>query len=811
MFLLQCLAVLAAVFWVCAAASALFLRSAAERAMRPAVRVGFGFILVLTYFSGAWQVASIAQAWIAGLALVALYAWGRFGRPTIAGAAGAARGLWEDYRRAFAAFLLGALAFFAPLAATWTFGPFTEGGGDVSIYADTTKYLVDRGLTEFGLPSRGLDDLGENLRELGRMGGGVRVGADKSPLANPPSPEYPAHRIVYTRTMSPFLYAQFATFSFLAGATNYHVYYGIQAFVYAALLAAVWSFFARYGSRAAMAGVVLTAASHGLISIFYNTYSAQGLALLTSALVVAAVAHVRIPSWAAVRTYGAVILVIWITYVHYLSVVLPVALVALVAAAPAARVAATREPLRWPAWIAIGACAVGCASLVWAGMLKSVSIVLVLARTSMTQSQPMSDALTYMGMPVEAFGTQWLAFASGLASQQHFLPFVKEYPWVPGMMRIGVVAAAASLAIGALVMGRWALARRGAWRPVLHDAGIYLAALATIAIHLVLVRTSLYTQAKGAQNILVLVHVVLLLPLVLACRDLPRTPATRALEGANAAVLAVFIGICILIQSIFGYRLGLGLDRSAILEPSFFSEARRIRERDPQAFVLFEPRKSADLYTSNQAFFGLRSVPTRELILQRARLTEAGNYDVTTANAIEFVEPADLAHTWTLRSQSAVRWPVLMRFPDKIPQMPYVYRWSAERLADSPGPVLVLAGDTFERPYGDRNVGAVPRGPIATFNFMRNGIAALYVPAGRAAAVEVELQPREGAYAALETEMRQRVGRGELGPEAAMTADGNVVRISYRFPAAEAAALRFVARYKGEAFVSVKVDGKDTL
>jgi hypothetical protein len=811
MFLLQCLAVTAVVFWVSAAAAALLLRSAAERDLRPGVRVGFGFMLVLAYFSAAWQVASITQAWIAGLALAALYAWGRFGRPGAARAAGACRELWRDYRRAFAGFLVGALAFFAPLVATWNFGPFTEGGGDVSIYADTTKYLVDRDLTEFGLPSRSLDDLAANLREVGRQGGGVRVGADKSPLANPPAPEYPAHRIVYTRTMSPFLYAQFATFSFLSGATNYHVYYGIQAFVYAALLMAAWSFFARYGPRVALAGVVLTGASHGLVSIFYNTYSAQGIALLTSALVVAALAHVRIPSWAALRTYGAVLLVTWITYVHYLAVLLPMAMVALVAA-PAATAAAAREPLRWPGRIAAGVFAAACASLAWAGMLKSVEIALVLTRTALTESQPRADSLLYMGMPIRAFGTQWLAFVSGIASQQHFLPFVKDYPWVPGMLQAGAFAAAAAFALGLVVMARWALARRGSpWRPVLHDAGVYVAALFTIAIHLVLVRTSLYTQAKGAQNILVLVYVVLLLPLALAWRDLPRTPGARALEGANAAALAAFIGLAAILQSVFGYRMGLGLDRSAILEPSFFSEARRIRERDPQAFVLFEPRKSADLYTSNQAFFGLRSVPTRELILQKARLLPAGNYDVTTANAIEFVEPADLAHTWTLRSQSAVRWPLLMRFPDKIPQMPYVYRWSAQRLADSPVPVLVLAGDTFERPYGDRNVGAVPSGRIATFNFMRNGIAALYLPAGRAAAVEVELQPREGGYAALEAEARQRVDRGELGPEAAMTADGNVVRISYRFAAAQAAALRIVARCKGEAFVSVKVDGKDTL
>jgi hypothetical protein len=811
MFLLQCLAVVTAVFWVCAAAAQLFLRSACERGMEAGVRVGFGFVITLAYFTAAWQVASIAQAWAIGIVLAALYAWGRFGRAGFAQPMAALRALWSGYRRAFVAFLGGSLLFFGPLVSVWTFGPFTEGGGDVSIYADTTKYLMDRGLTEFGLPSRSLDDLGANLRELAKQGGGERTGWEKDPLMNPPSPEYPAFRIVLTRTMSPFLYAQYATYSFLAGATNYHVYYGIQAFVYAALLVAVWAFFARYGKRAAIVGVALAAASHGLISIFYNTYSAHGVALFTSALVIAALAHVRIPSWAALRTYGMVILVIWVTYVHYLSVILPMAMVALVAVPKGADEAGPKERLHWPAWVGIGVFSAACASLAWAGMLKSVQIALVLTRTAMTESQPHADSLVYMGLPIHAFSTHWLAFVTGMASQQHFMPFAKEYPGMAAIVTVGVIAALVCFVVGAVAMARWVLARRGAWRPIAHDAGVYAAALAAVVVHLVLVRTSLYTQAKGAQNILVLVFVLLLLPLALAWRDAQGGVAARLLRRTDAVAFATFFAACVVMQSMFGYRLALGLDRSAILEPSFFEEARKIRAQDPQALVLFEPRKSADLYTSNQAFFGLRSVPTRELILQKSRRTEAGNFDVTVANAIEFIEPKDLPHFWTLRSHSRLRWPILMRIADKIPQHPLVYTWKAERLADTRVPALILAGDTFERPYGELRLGATPTGAIATFHFMRNAIAALFVPAGSAPRVEVELQPREGAYAELEADVRKRFEAGQFGNDASMAGDGKVVRLTYRIAATDAPSLRTVARTKGEVFVNVKVDGKDAL
>jgi hypothetical protein len=302
----------------------------------------------------------------------------------------------------------------------------------------------------------------------------------------------------------------------------------------------------------------------------------------------------------------------------------------------------------------------------------------------------------------------------------------------------------------------------------------------------------------------------MLLPLALAVRDLPRSVRARALPISMVAALTVFVAFSVPIRSMVGYRLALGLDRSAILEPSFFAEAARIRAADPKALILFEPRKSADLYTSNQAFYGLRAVPTRELILQKTRLVEHW-FDVTTINAIDVVEPEDIAHLWTLRARSWRRWPFLQRYPDKVPQMPYVYDWRAERLADNGRPALVMTANTFERPYGEIYLGATPSGPVTPFNFMRDGVATLYVPPHTAANVEVELQPREGAYSSLEAEMRWRVADGEFGRDVTMTATGRVVRLAYRMAAVDMPVLRRVARYKGEVFVNVKVDGKDTL
>jgi hypothetical protein len=811
MFVIECLAVMAAAFWLSALVAEMFMTSPAERALWPGVRVGFGFILLTLYFSAAWQVATIGQAWIAGLALLALHAVSREA-PSGRWAAGA-RAFWSGYRGAFAAFGAAAALFFVPLFAAKTYGPFTEGGGDVSIYADTAKYMVDHELTQFGLRSESFDDFMRNLDEVARQGGGARPGAEKSPLMNPPFPEYGAYRILVTRTMSPFLYAPYAMFTYPAQ-TNYPVFYAILTLMYAVLLGASWSFFSRYGRRMAIAGVTLVALSHSLVSVYYNTYAAQAMALAMSALVLAALAHVRLLSWAALRTYGAVLVITWIVYVHYLSVLLPMVAVALIAAAP-------REPAPAPARaprrgrellgvIPLVVFALAFGSLVWAGTLKSVHIGLILLQGAFSLSTS-KEILMYMGAPVPTFGTQWFAFVAGLSSQQHFMPYSGEYPPYYEVLHLGSAAATIAFVLGLAAMARWAAQHRVSWRPALQDGAIYAAALVTVVVHIVLVRSSLYTQAKGAQNVLVLIYVLLLLPLALLMRDVPQSGLALWLRRGIVASLVALSTALLFVRVQYAERMGLQLDRSGILEASYFDEARRIRAADPQALVLFEPRKSADLYMSNQPFFGGRMLPTRDLVLQKSITKPGGAYDSRVAMAVEFVDPDNLAHVWTLRAARRERFWWLHYIYERIPStpVPYLYEWRAERLLDHKEPVLVLSGDGFERPYGKLPLGIEKSGEPALFSFMRNGVISLYIPPGAAPRVDIELHPRQGEYPLLEGPVRQRFEAGEFGPEARFSATGKVVRLSYQLPRAEAPTLRTIMRHKGEFFVNVKVDGRD--
>ena len=797
MFLIHCLGVMAAVFWMSALVAHVAMTSAAERALGPAVRAGFGFVITLCYFCAAWQFASIGQAWIVAAVLLAAYAWATPDRR------GSPAEFWREYRAAFALFVVLAFAFFLPLILAWTFGPFTEGGGDVSIYADTARYLTDRGLTEFGLPSRGWDDLRANVIEA--FSHGPR--REDSPYMNPPYPEYPALRLIASGTTSAFLYTPYAMYGFLRGATNYPVYYGLQSFVYAALILAVWRFFRHYGSRMALGAALFVAASHSLVSIFYNTYSAHGIALMTCALVLAALPAVRLFSWAGLRSYGTALVTIGICYVHYLSVIGP--LVAL-ACAPWTRSEGIAAPVsrakpRWPALIA-AAVFLGLFGVVaWAGAAKSVEIAMVLLKTSLAETGSQGEVyFKYLGSPLPAFGWRWLALLFGFISQQHMEPLAAEAPWVMLPVQLGVAAALAAVALGAWVSARAIAAGMTGARARL-DVSILVVSVIVIAAHLFLVRTALYTQAKGAQNVLLCVYFAMLLPLALQRTQAPGGSA----PGARKALVAVLVAFACLLavpRLAFVVRLAAGFDRTSILEPDFFAEVERIRAADRDAFVLFEPRISADLYTSTQAFYGMRMMQTRHLVHQRSVHISGAYYERQVAGVAEFIAPGDIPHLWLL---AADRREIIPGLPAlRVPPV-YSSSWHARRLAESRDPVLVLAADTYERNYAPRK-SARPGASRPMFSFLRNGMVLLYVP--RSVRVDVEMQPRspEG-WPKLREEMAKRVAAGEFGPEAKLEELPQAIALSYEIAGSDRPALRTVARFSGEYFVNVRIDGKDAL
>ena len=87
----------------------------------------------------------ITWAWIFGICILATFvasysraelkAWLSWGKHVV-----------KSYLPLFGWYLLVANVFLIPLHIGKNYGPFTEGGGDVSVYADLSKYLTDHSL-----------------------------------------------------------------------------------------------------------------------------------------------------------------------------------------------------------------------------------------------------------------------------------------------------------------------------------------------------------------------------------------------------------------------------------------------------------------------------------------------------------------------------------------------------------------------------------------------------------------------------------------------------------------------------------------
>jgi hypothetical protein len=343
-------------------------------------------------------------------------------------------------------------------------------------------------------------------------------------------------------------------------------------------------------------------------------------------------------------------------------------------------------------------------------------------------------------------------------------------------------------------MGLVATARAaasGALRELRRDLAIYAVAIVTIAVHLYLVRKSMYTQAKGAQNVLLLIYAVMVLPIAFSARLRGRGALDRVLHRLLLAAAALFIALMLVPRAANMLRFAGAFDRSSILEPSYYDESERIRRADREALVLVEPRVSSDLYAGNQSFFGGRMLPTRFMILKKFD-PGAVPYGVA-AGLPDFIEAADLAHVWTLRPERVPRWAWLGELPyvaSYLPRPPYRTTWRAERLAEGKRPVIVLSGDLYER-ASERTKGTLAPPGFAT---LRNGAVSVFVPANRAAVATLEVRPAAAV---------------EYGADAKITAAGDALKLEYALPAASNAVFRVVARCKDPCFVRAQLDGRD--
>jgi hypothetical protein len=792
MFVIACLGVLCVAYFTCALISQLLLDSPQEASLPASARVGVGALWLFTFFAAGWQLFSPAITWATGLVLLA--AWlGR--RLAVLASARWWRDLVSQHWRTFAACVAIALIFFAPLASKQRFGPFTEGGGDVNIYADSALYLDARALSARGTPASTWADFEANVREvldstidadLSNRRAMARYEAADAVELNPPSAENATYRAVVMRSFSPLLYAPYVAFAFLAGATNYHVYYGLQAFIYALVIVCGWAAFRRWGRAACLLYAALLLLSHSLVSIPYNTYSAQTIAVFSCVLLLCLVLHGLRP-WtpAGVRTIAIPFVFMALSYAHYLSILVPLAALALLVARDEPASAPAGVPRGAVSWASFAVFGVLLLLLLWGGSDQAVRFIRdnIVHRLGSAQN-------VFLGERAAAFSFTWLEWLFGFVSQQHVAPLAQEVVRVNQAIEVGLGAVGVA-AVAGTVLAVWRVREaraRAARFPADVGALLLLAAIATL--HVFSAQAYVYTQAKGAQNVIPVIYACFVIVATMAVAGRRGPALTRAASYAALAAILAFALALAVPRAVFGWKLGMGQDRATILEPSFFEEARRVTNADPRALTLFEPRKSADLYVSVEPFFGSRVVPTRHLALQRVRVEGNGGRPQR-LDASFFVQARDVPNIWFLAAHRGGGGDT----------------WTASRVGEAGVPALFLFADDYDAERSARRVpGSAERG---RFSWLRNGSTVVYLPPGGPHRIEAAVMPVEASQlAALRDDLSKHAANGDLANARIEERAGGFM-LAYDLPASAEARMARVALFTGEYWVNVRVDGSE--
>lgn len=681
MFLVQALIIIGILYWISAIVAEITMTSKEEQSLAPAVKVGFGYLISLVYFSGACLALSTEQAWLLGVILLFSYAYGK-GRITRNNLSVEMTAFLRKYIRSFLFFILGALLFFIPLIISNNYGPFTEGGGDISIYADTAKYIQDKHLTAFGMRSASLQDIGKNIKEtLSPAPLAERWKSFDTTLINPPAAEYASYRVLLKRTMSSFLYIPYIAYGFFKNTTNYPAYFGIQAFFYVCMLSGVWYFFRRFNFKIATLAILLVAGSHSIVSIFYNMYAMQAASITISALILSILPTIRFFSRAGLRTFGSGLLLLGTSYILYYSVVLPLIVgISFFTLKQKKLLKPSIKPhfsiLAFSAafiFITLGLYAG------WVGIERSWAFLI-----SLLQLKFFPDANTYFGDKLAIFSREWLSFLFGFVSQQHISPFIAEISLVVKIIMAGIFLGGAALFIGFMIMCRVFLSKtfkNKNWFLL----SLYLLTLFTVVAQAFLGNASLYFQAKGAQNVLIYLYAAMLLPLGVGLHATNAGLKIHKAIKVMTITLVLFSVTLLIPRMVYTTQLAFGMERGDILESSYFAAAKKIKNADPEAFVLFEPRKSADLYISMQPFFGKKFVSTRHLILSQETLHPSDNMWLgKIVLASDLIEIKDLPHLWTINSHCK----------DKSNRR---CKWQTERLINRHSPSVLLFANDYTR------------------------------------------------------------------------------------------------------------------
>ena len=634
----------------------------------------------------------------------------------------------ESYRHTifyflFYLFLLN--VFILPMHIAGHYTAFTEKGGDITIYSDVSKLLIDKKEPAFGLED-GIEDLISFITKPSDMKNSMTLfnfnGYRDVKILDPPYAEYGAYRIAANRWYASSQLVLNSQWFFLSENSTF-LFYMVLAFIYSSTIALVFCFAFEKGMVVGILTVCLLFFSPSFISIFYNLYLMHVFSVMCIILSFSLIQKVNFKSINIHSDLFLVLLFLFSSY--YMSVfiiILPYFIFILSNAKDihfydfsfkrgfnnAQKIILTTILLILLSWIFI--------DLLGTSLRKVISFIF--QQLNETAEEKRFSKVFY-GDAIPILSQKWFSFFSGLRSQDHYPPFIPSIPLIEKVSQINLISFFLLIILSFINFIRSIIRGRTSYQTIIYTSSIVF----TIILYAFISQNYLYMQSKSAQyNLIPLYFAIFLLN-----KDSIGIEYKFLGDKIIQFILLILIVLQIILFSIPRYyflrNVAYSMNLSCVMEESFYEQTKNI---DKDSFTLIELEKPGCIYFITQPFFGKKMVSTKHLALQKLNAVfKDGSYyyeqmgDKGGLNASDFVDVDELADR------------IIYLYPEKIIKtevkdlgVKTEVEWGKKKMGEIKSPELILTADLFEKNF--RTV--VTDGKTKRIHYSRNGAGLLFFP-----------------------------------------------------------------------------------
>jgi hypothetical protein len=588
--------------------------------------------------------------------------------------------------------------FLLPMHISKHYTAFTEKGGDITIYSDISKFLVEHKEPAFGIQD-GFDDLKGLFSDKFTHGDNLTDYRDVN-LLDPPHAEYAAYRTIATKWYTASQIVHTSQWFFLS--TNHTLlFYTVLAFIYASIVALFFAFTIDLGKMVAFIVSLLILLSPSLISIFYNLYLLHVFSVLCMILAFSLLLTMRFKSINIHSDLGLIFLLLFSSYYPALPTIAFPYFVFILSHWNKIRFSELRLSKSFSSLQKLILSLFFLILFSWIFFdIFGTSLKKVLAYViSFIKPDHQSDGLNeiYLGKAISVFSEKSFSFFSGLMSQDHFPPFFPKIELLDKISNLNFIVFSLILFISFVNFTRSIIKKAISIQMIFFILTISF----TIVFYAYISKGFLYMQSKSAQYNLIPLYFVL----IVLNQQLIKINHKQVLDKIFISLILFLLVLQICIFAIPRYFFLMSVSNSTnlscVMEDSFYEKAKDI---DKDSLTLIEVEKAGCIYFITQPFFGKKILPVKHLSLQKVNCyLKDGKYDfkpVSGLTASDFIEVDDSSEK------------IVYLFPEKIIKKEVKHLgfktevdWGKKNMGEVKTPELVLTADYFEKNFRTHTTG----------------------------------------------------------------------------------------------------------